>query len=49
MEDKTNCILFFTSKRLPKLNISYENRNIKQYRTVEYLRWHLDSNIAAKS
>ena len=48
-EDKTKCILFSKKKNLPKLNISYNDIEIRQYDMVEYLGCLLDANISGES
>lgn len=48
-EEKTKRIVFSKATRLSKLNISYEYLIIKQYHTVEYLGYCLDSNPSGES
>ena len=48
-EDKTKCILFSRKKNLPALNITYENKKIKQYNMVEYLGCYLDADLSGES
>ena len=34
---------------MAKLNVSYEDHDIKQCHTVEYLECHVDSNLSCES
>ena len=51
-EDKTKSILFASKrkiKRVPKLNIKYNNRQIKQHSKVTYLGCILDETMSGES
>ena len=48
-QNKTKCILFSRDKNLRELNITYDNRRIKQYHITEYPGCCLDAKLNGES
>ena len=48
-EDKTKSVLFSKTRGSKEINISFASYSSKQYETVEYLGYELDSKLSGET